>query len=223
MHSKQYEFYRLLVADEIGLLDDDDKSRLEAALVARPGVDRASFAEELRQSLADEAPDDDMLTRIAEAERDLVAPVASGEARPAVAWRRRRMWRVGVVAAASVAVVWFAGRLVRGPGDAPAPALTVRLDVMRDGGVPMLDLDASAADRVLLMPGLRPRAPVIRWELRDGASALVAGGTLPGGDPGDPLPPIDIRKQILRPANSYWLVLLGPGGEVVRQWRFDIE
>ena len=209
MELNRIELYRLLLAEELDLLDDAGKERLRAALRDHPEIDRAGFIEGARRALNED--DREMLQSLQSTQ------LPEGGRKPA-----RRLSRTGravLIAAASVALLWFGGRALL-PGDRGGPAEVVVLDAARAGrAAPRVDLD-SGPERISLDTGERPAEASV-WQLRDGAGVVLRAGLLEPVGPGDPVPPIQIEKAWLRPAQAYWVVLLDSREHVVAEWRFE--
>lgn len=219
----RYELYRLVVADELDLLDDDGRRRLQELSATHPDFDRSAFIAGVREAMGAPDGDEELLRSLEEAERHLTDIPGVTRVPPPARSRRPSAWRIGLIAAASVAVVWLAGRFVGPAGLPPSAPQSVRLSGMRDGDPARVDLDREDSPVIRLMAGARPAEPVTRWELRDGAGESVTEGAVAPGEIGSPLPPIEIRKDALRAAQPYWLVLLSDDDRVIREWRFDVD
>ena len=219
----RYELYRLVVADELDLLDDAGRRRLQELSATHPDFDRSAFIAGVREAMGQPEGDEELLRSLEEAERHLADIQGLARVTPAARSRRPRAWRIGLIAAASVAVVWLAGRWVGPAGLPPSAPQSVRLSGTRDGAAARVDLDREDSPVIRLVAGARPAEPVTRWELRDGAGQSLTEGPVPPGEAGSALPPIEIRKDALRAAQPYWLVLLGDDDRVIREWRFEVD
>jgi len=205
MELNRIEIYRLLLAEELDLLDDAGKERLRTALRDHPELDRAGFMEGARRALKE---DDREMQQLLQTRQ------LPGSGR--LPRRLSRTGRAVLIAAASVALLWFGGRALL-PGDRGGDAEVVVLDAARAGrAASRVDLD-SGPERVALDTGVRP-AGASAWQLRDGAGLVLRAGPLA---PGDPAEFIQIEKSWLRPAQAYWLVLLDSSQHVVAEWRFE--
>lgn len=217
----RYELYRLLAADQLGLLDAAGKRNLTEALADRPAVDRQAWATALREAVADPGSDAEFRQRIAAA-GDFDPPVEQRSRRSGMRWRSPRVWRWVVAAAAAAAGIALVVR-VFDPHSPRLPGSGVQvlaLDADRSVAV-RADLDADPAPALALEIEVPPGAT--RWEVRDGSLDLVASGEVAGSARAGGRLRAVVPKNRLRPANSYWLVVRGPSGDVLHQWKFDLD
>lgn len=222
----RFDLYRLLAADQLDLLDAAEKEALREGLRLHPDIDVAAFRARVREALTGGEDIETFVASLADAERSVAA---AGTAPPAPVSRARpfalRPLRIALVAAAASLALWIGGQWVARDRDAgPGIGQTLHLDVVRDDGVPRVDLDIDAATHITLVATVRDPGP-LAWELRDGADRTIDRGTLAAESrtQAPRLVTLPVPKARLRAASHYSLVVTSPAGEIIGQWGFETE
>ncbi len=239
------DLYRLLVADQLDLLEPEEKRRLERALSEYPDVDRLRFAERVVAALGDAgdaARERQFLDALQAAENEGGEPIPS-IASPAKRFRARRSlgrWGLGLAAAAGAAAVWLGDQFGSEPsrsgpaatlppaadsrGEAPSRASqAVLLDANRAEG-DEIDLDATSAPYVTFVTEARIQATTVIWQLRDGGDVVLETGRLEFASEGSALRSIALQVAKERLSGSlFWLILQDTSGRELRRWSIRVQ